>query len=211
MFPMTTFTDDSWARFLTNTEGRPPREMLMRALEYEPAVKDALDLACGPGNEVLVLLERGCAVTAIDSYPPALKRTQQRAEQAGVATRLTTVEARLETLELQSSAFDLVHAGFSLPFCPPAHFERLWQAIRNSLRNGGLFAGQLFGPDDEWATRPDMKGMSFHDRQTVEAMFDGFDPLHVQEENRPGKTASGEAKHWHVFHLILRRTASNQA
>jgi hypothetical protein len=50
-----------------------------------------------------------------------------------------------------SAAFPLraaasTHSGFSLPFYAPDDFAAVWKGIREALRPGGVFAGQLFGP-----------------------------------------------------------------
>ena len=68
--------------------------------------------------------------------------------------------ASFETVgELPAS--DFIYAGFALPFCDAGHFPYLWADIRDALRPGAVFAGELFGPDDEWFGRA---GMNFHDR-----------------------------------------------
>ena len=46
----------------------------------------------------------------------------------------------------------LVHAGFSLPFCPPDRFDALWTVDQpHRCDPAGLFVGQLFGDRDTWA------------------------------------------------------------
>jgi hypothetical protein len=63
---------------------------------------------------------------------------------------------------------DLVHAGYSLPFSPARQFAGLWAGIRNALKSGGVFAGQLFGIRDSWfAGSPSMRGC--HQRRPADA------------------------------------------
>jgi hypothetical protein len=50
----------------------------------------------------------------------------------------------------------LVYAGYSLPFCPPEHFESVWARIVQAIRPGGYFVGHLFGERDGWVGRPDL-------------------------------------------------------
>ena len=45
---------------------------------------------------------------------------------------------------------DLVNAGYALPFCPPEHFDAVWQRVVAWVTPGGRFSGQLFGDRDEW-------------------------------------------------------------
>jgi hypothetical protein len=94
---------------------------------------------------------------------------------------------------------DLVHAGFSLPFCAPGDFAAVWSGIREALLPGGVFAGQLFGPRDSWARSP---RMSFHGAQQVAELLDRTEVLHLSEAQWDGEAVSG-AKHWHVFNVMF--------
>ena len=76
----------------------------------------------------------------------------------------------------------------------------LWADIRDALRQGAVFAGEFFGPHDEWFGRP---RMNFHDRAGVEGMLTGLDVLQLAEEDRRGMSFEGP-KHWHVFHVVAR-------
>jgi len=72
------------------------------------------------------------------------------------------------------------------------------------VKIGGLFTGQLFGPNDSW-NLPE-SGMNFHERSDVERLLRGWTTLELTEEESPGKTRLGEDKHWHIFDIIARRT-----
>ena len=98
----------------------------------------------------------------------------------------------------------LIHAGFSLPFCPPQEFPALWARIRRALAPGGVFAGQLFGTRDTWADDPDM---TFHARHQAETLLDGLDILRLEETERDGHAFSGP-KHWHTFDILARKPVS---
>jgi hypothetical protein len=56
-----------------------------------------------------------------------------------------------------------------------------------SVKIGGLFTGQLFGPNDSW-NLPE-NGMNFHSRSE---RLRGWTLLELTEEDRPGKTKLGE-------------------
>jgi hypothetical protein len=71
------------------------------------------------------------------------------------------------------------------------------------VKIGGLFTGQLFGPNDSW-NLPE-SGMNFHSRSDVERLLRGWTLLELTEEDCPGKTKLGEDKHWHIFHIIAQR------
>jgi SAM-dependent methyltransferase len=189
-----------WTRFYEQQGGRGVRPTFERALELrgDAPPGDAVDLGCGDGVETRALAERGWTVLATDSDAGVEERVLAGLS-AEAAARVRVRRTSFEELgELPAS--DLVYAGFALPFCDPGHFPYLWADIREALRPGGLFAGELFGPHDEWFGRP---GMNFHDRVGVEGMLAGMEVLQLVEDDRRGMSFEGP-KHWHVFHLIAR-------
>jgi hypothetical protein len=118
---------------------------------------------------------------------------------AAAADRLSLVCASFTHAELPAAA--LIHAGFSLPFCPPGDFAALWARIRAALAPGGIVAVQLFGVRDSWADEADL---TFHTRTQVEALLGGLDVLRLEETEREGRAYSGP-KQWHLFDIMARR------
>jgi hypothetical protein len=47
--------------------------------------------------------------------------------------------------------------------------------------------------------------LTFHTRTEAEALFNGFELERFDEVEEDGQTALGEAKHWHLFHVVARR------
>lgn len=79
---------------------------LCTGLPEAPAI---LDIGCGPGAQTLVLArETGGHVTAVDLYPQFLSELAARAALAGVADRVTTVEADMGDLPFEPGSFDLL-------------------------------------------------------------------------------------------------------
>lgn len=97
---------------------------------------------------------------------------------------------------------DLVNASFVLPFVPPSAFASVWSWIRGILVHSGRFCGQFFGVRDSWAT---IAGRSHHTRQEVEELLMGMTIELLQEDEKDGFDAEGNAKHWHVFHVVARK------
>jgi tellurite methyltransferase len=187
-----------WGAFYDAVSERPPHETVIGALDRFDHPGFAVDLGCGQGRDTMEMLRRGWRVLAIDGEADAIARLQERA-------------SGIPALETQVAAFedatwpdaDLVNAGFSLPFCSPGTFDGVWERIVASLRPGGRFSGQFFGDRDEWAGRRDL---TFHTRQEALGLLEGLELEQFDEEDADGRTALGEPKHWHIFHVIARRT-----
>ena len=192
-----------WSQFYEEQGGRGVRPTFQSALAAwadagDGSPGDAIDLGCGDGVETRHLAEHGWNVLAVDTDPGVDQRVRQ-----GLSPEASgRVEVRRTPFEKlgELPPADLVYAGFALPFCDESHFPYLWADVREALRPGGLFAGELFGPHDEWVGRP---GMSFHDRAQVEGMLTGMDVLQLVEDDRRGMSFEGP-KHWHVFHIVAR-------
>jgi tellurite methyltransferase len=191
-------------RFAAYIEARrfdPPRPLLMRAAALTAPKDRAFDGGAGALNATKYLLSVGFAhVTALDASPSAQKIAAELPPD-----RVTFAHSRFEDFALPVGAYDLVNAEFSLPFVSPDKFAPMFARLLGSVRPGGIFTGQLFGPNDSWNNGT--SGMSFYARAEAEAFFRGFDIIELEEEDHPGKTKLGEAKHWHIFHIIARRRA----
>jgi len=197
----------TWARYY-DAAGEQPRETLLFALERFDAEAGAevgglfaVDLGCGTGRDSIELLRRGWRVLAIDAEAKAIQRLLGRGDLgSGGAARLATQVARFEDARWPEA--NLINSSYALPFCPPNQFGAVWDRIVASLRPGGRFSGQLFGDRDGWATQPDM---SFQTRQDAEAMLLGLGVEQFDEVEEDGKTAVGDPKHWHLFHVVARK------
>lgn len=176
--------------------------MLLAALSMLSvgAGRVAVDLGCGEGTDALALLDRGWSVLAVDIEDAGLALLRARIP-AAWAQRISIVCASFADVGLPPA--HLIHAGFSLPFCPPHQFPAVWEQIRRALVPGGMFAGQLFGTRDSWAGDP---GMTFQDRSEVDALLDGLEMLELHETERDGQAFSGP-KHWHTYDILAREPA----
>jgi len=212
--PLNPWGDRDWSTYYAAVAGKPARDTLLMALELwergggrANGPKVALDLGAGEGRDTRELLRRGFRVLALDPHPDAAKLIAEGVP-ADQEAALTIVKGGTESLASvlamrpEFGAADVVNASFSLPFIAPAKFDRAWRAIRSAMAPGSVFAGQFFGPQDSWATIP---GRSHHTREQVQQMLDGLVIGHLDESNKPGHDAEGNAKHWHVFHVVAKR------
>jgi hypothetical protein len=95
-----------------------------------------------------------------------------------------------------------------LPFVESALFADAFRAIAASMREGGVFVGQFFGPDDQFVREAAPGAMTSHTREEVDAILraNALVALHSEEARRDGKIGRGRSKFWHVHHVIARRS-----
>lgn len=194
---------DDWGSYYDVAEQGAPRTTLLQALDLfdaEPPVERfAVDLGCGEGRDTAELLRRGWRVLAIDAEPDAITRLLSRPEAAG--DQLVTMVSSFEGAVWPEAA--LVNASYALPFCPSDAFPEVWERIVASLPPGGRFCGQLFGDRDEWASDPTLTTLA---REDVEQLLEPFEAERLDEIEEDGQTALGAPKHWHLFHVVARKT-----
>ncbi|MFO1069073.1 MAG: class I SAM-dependent methyltransferase [Geminicoccaceae bacterium] len=178
----------------------PPRPGLIAVLGRFPAPGLAVDIGAGNGRDSLPMLARGWSVVAIDQDRAALADLRERAREQGSDRRLRVRPGPMETVPLPRA--DLVVSSFALPLCEPGRFAALWRRIRRSLRPGGRFAGQLYGPRDGWSGRA---GVCIHDRPAIESLLGGLEVERLDEIEEDSVTPRGTPKHWHFFEIVARR------
>jgi SAM-dependent methyltransferase len=188
-----------WAGYYAWSAGREPQPLLRAACQELGAGQGrvAIDLGCGDGTDALELLACGWQVLAMDATEAGLELLRARIP-AAAADRIRIVCASFPEADLPRA--HLIHAGFSLPYCPPQEFAALWARIRQALAPGAVFAGQLFGTRDTWAADP---SMTFHTRHQAGMLLDGLQILRLDETEHAGHASSGP-KHWHLFTILAR-------
>jgi tellurite methyltransferase len=165
----------------------------------------ALDLGAGAGRDTRYLLAHGWHVTAVDSEPAAIAILSQLRDE-----KLTVVQSSIQDFTFEPEKHDLVSAQFSLPFVPRAMFAGVFARIKEALKPGGLFAGQFFGPRDEWNSKKSGARkieITFLSRDEVDDLLRDMEVVELTEEDKMGNTADGAMKHWHLFHLIAKRSS----
>jgi SAM-dependent methyltransferase len=197
--------EERFASYYSATADRGPRETLLKALSASVALparrRTAIDLGCGAGRDALPLLVAGWQVLAIDREFDALRQLRHHAVAYGPSLRLHCVA--FERMRLPRA--QLVNSSFALPLCRPERFGLAWRRLRRALLPGGRFAGQLFGPNDDWARpTPGKNRISIHTREQVLALLAGMAIEWLAEEESDATTPRGTRKHWHIFHIVAR-------
>jgi SAM-dependent methyltransferase len=194
--------DHDWHGYYAAQAGRAPRPVFEAVVAAAGPGENrlAVELGSGDGTESLALLGRGWRVLAVDKEAEAMALLRSKVVPQH-RDRLQTVVALFEDVSLPPC--ELVYAGYSLPFTPPAHFAAVWGGLVRALKPGGHFAGQLFGERDTWAALPSMSTQS---RAQALALLAPFEILTFDEREEDGSSFSGP-KHWHIFDIIARRRA----
>lgn len=196
--------NNGWTEYQQKLKGSPPRPSLVRALERigeappQAPPRLAINLGCGAGQDTLELLQRGWRVVAVDSSPKAGDLITSVLDPEA-RSRLEFRHARFEEVELPSGAA-LINASFSLPFCAKEAFPAFWSKIRSALAPVGWFAGQFFGPEDDWVRDGSLTG---HSEDELREMFRGFRVNWKLEDLHCAAPAVGLERDWHVFTVIV--------
>jgi SAM-dependent methyltransferase len=167
----------------TPRQGPGSVETTRRALRLLPdslRIERVLDLGCGTGGSTIVLAQdTGARVTAVDIHPAFLATLRARAEERGLADRITTVAADMANATSLGAGFDLIWAegsaysiGFEnalrrwWPLLQPGRClvvtELVWFVAEPSERARAFFAGEYPDMRDE-ATRIDQAQRARYD------------------------------------------------
>lgn len=190
-------SERNWKIYYEATKAKPPRPLLVKAIEFVENKGKAIDLGAGNLNDTKFLLNEGFEVIAIDKSPLMAEEAKNIPHE-----KLRVQTVGFEEFNFPTEEYDLATAMFALPFTSPQRFNEVFEKIRNSLKKGGIFCGQLFGDRDEWKT--DTR-MTFHTEEEAKKLFSGFEVIFFKEDEKDDKTAAGVMKHWHIFHFIIRK------
>ena len=186
-----------WAEYYKITKNKPPSKLLIKALKYVKNKKRAIDIGGGALKDTRYLLSKGFDVTVIDSSELMAKEAKKIK-----SGKLRYVIEHFDKFNFPENTFDIALTMYSLPFNAPDTFDNVFENIKKSIVEDGIFCGQLFGVRDEWSNKPNM---TFHTKRQIAKLFLGMEIIYFKEEEIDGKTANGAPKHWHVFHFIAKR------
>ncbi|MBW7882170.1 MAG: class I SAM-dependent methyltransferase [Caldilineaceae bacterium] len=97
----------------------------------------ALDLACGAGGAVAWLARRGWHVTGVDISDAALGLARQALTQVAPQGDWQLLQADLDDWRPEPAAYDLITSFYFLN-------RRLWPALREAVRPGGLLVIETY-------------------------------------------------------------------
>jgi SAM-dependent methyltransferase len=185
-----------WDQFREAAEVKPLNPFFATLEPFLPASGHALDLGCGTGRGTVWLNEHGFTVDAVDNDETSLRICRERTRYLdGVRVFDQAFD------QFRFGEYDVVLALFSVFFVPPPVFAVVWPTLTASIKDRGLFAGQLIGPNDDWAD----EATTSHTREQIDRLFAGFEFEVIDEIERDGRAVWGDPKHWHVFHIVARK------
>ncbi len=185
-----------WQTYYKQHLHRPPRPILVKAVSLCKSKGVALDLGAGTLVESKFLLGSGFnKVIAVDSSAEIKEFAK------GITDEMLEVKVTsFQDMELLPDTYDLITAQFALPFYGTEGFDEFVAKLISSLRVGGVFVGQFFGERDGWNNTD--RNMAFQTKDQALELLKDLNLVEFVEEEKDGTVATGEAKHWHVFHFI---------
>ena len=181
----------NWPEYIKQTENKSTRPLLVEALDYVSNKDTALDLGAGALNDSKYLILLGFKVIAVDGEE--LVKID--------SDKFVFNKTKIEAYNFPENTFDLVSAQFVLPFIKREDISRILSDIKKSLKPEGIFTGQFFGDRDSWNK---LAHVCVFNNEEVKELLNDFEEILIREEERDGKIASGETKHWHIFHFIVK-------
>ncbi len=195
----------SWTSYYQEKLYKDPRPLLIKSLTYfndSSHEKRALDLGAGAGNDTAYLLKHGWKVWANDAEKEATNIIASRHDIEPYRHNLTIVEKSFSEIPWNDlPQFDLVYAGYSLPFINQSKFKEVWSHIVQAIKSNGIFAGHFFGPDDggfNWWTR---RNMTFFTKKDLLNLFEGFQIEFLKEFHEKNEQGVWD----HSYKVVLRK------
>jgi tellurite methyltransferase len=191
-----TTAEIDWSEFHRKSHTRPPRELLIRTLNFFDVESRsdlvAVDLGCGSGADTLELLRRGWKVHCVDADPEGLEMLKSKVPPEFMG-KVRTYTERIESFPFPEC--DLVWASYAFPFCPAANWEAMVRKATSALRPKGRIAGDVFGDKHAWAGEADVLTLS---ETNLRIALSALDVEAFDIEN--GYRVSGsEITRWHSF------------
>ena len=193
--------DTQWGEYQKITKDNKPNHLATCVKSYLNKGMSIIDIGCGAGKDSIYFLEQGCLVTAIDKVTTVIEYKKLDLSHH-MKDKLRIINGDFTNMEFP--VCDAVYSNFSLPFCPPNNFHKLWFNIDQSILKGGIFAGIFFGVNDDWYhTSTDI---TFHRKDELEELFKGYTIKEFNENEYLGQCLGEQGdvvhKHWHIYEII---------
>lgn len=185
--------DIDWSPWYDITRAQPPSELLVEALSHVTGTGKVIDIGGGALKDTKYLLGKGFEVTVIDKSPLLEK-------EAAVLKNdlLHPVVTSFEDFHFPTNEYVLASAMQCLSYCEPAHFSRVITDIKSSLKEGGVFCGQMY---DEYSEESKSLHKTYKTAEEIKEYLSDMESILFQEE----ETEEGRTKHWRIYNFIARK------
>lgn len=199
----------AWVTYLNQTkDAKMPQKTLILALNlYKQKNTEsgyAVDLGAGTGKDTLYLLSKGWYVLAIDFSVKAGNILHARAKQNNFI-KLQAQVADFTQMQLPQN-LDMVNATYSLPFIQPQQFLQVWQTVNEHIHPGGFFAGNFFGPTDDFAKD---NSMTLLNKQQILCLFKDYKIHYLNERKLYAEQVKGKQKYWDIWDVVAEKLEKN--
>lgn len=174
-----------------------PLIYIIKDLKFLPKI--ALDIGCGAGRDSIFLIDKNIKVESIDKSKPEVQILKNKVKHN---PNIKIYTKRIQDFNFKK--YDLINAQWSLPFLPRNDFELILAKIYKSLNQGGFFAGQFFGVNDEWNT-PKNANMTFITKKEAKAFLKQYEEIQFNETKEYGFDRENNPKFWHFFEFVVRK------
>lgn len=182
----------NWKNYQESTKKSQPNYLTIYA-NHNFVFQTVIDFGCGSGSDSVYLVKHGKKVLAIDQllepdyfYSRLPKKYY---------SSLMFLEGNFEEMRLPKA--DCVVGLFSLSFCNPSHFEKVWNQIYSSLNSHGVFVGNLFGDRDYRKNRTDINTFT---KEEVLNLLKDYDIKKWKEQEY---IRDSDSTHWHYFDFVV--------
>jgi SAM-dependent methyltransferase len=171
--------------------GTDPNDFLKASLEYLPVKGSVLCLADGEGRNSVFLARHGFKVTAVDSSPVAMDKTQALAQKQKV--QVTSIVADLAEFTLDPNQYDAIISIFC--HLPVPLRKIVHGFVPNSLKDDGIFLLEGYTPKqlEHGTGGPPIKEllMQLHVLQEELSSLETIHGIELEREIHEGKLHNG--------------------
>ena len=193
---MNKISNNNWNEYYKKVK-KNPRKLLVKAIKYAKNKNYALDLGAGNLRDTRYLLKnKFMHIDAVDKSKEIYQFAKELNNEKITIYRMTFNKFNFD------KKYDLINAQYSLPFMNKKDLFKVLPKIKKSLNKSGIFTGEFFGVRD---SQNRDKSMTFLDIKEAKKIFNNLKLIYFYEEEKDGKTAIGEEKHWHIFHFIAKK------
>lgn len=127
-------------KFYENTQNALPHKNIIKFIEIEKKVGNAIDLGCGVGRDTIFLIKNNWNVLAIDR-----EDTKESIEKKLSEEELKRFNFQCQNFEnIKLEKCNLIVSNFSIPFCSKNYFNEFWNRIVESIQKERIFRRKFF-------------------------------------------------------------------